>query len=131
MKKILAIGAITIVAIITGVVGFRLSTDALSILLGAVLGMVAILPTLVLAGFLLRKNQESMANQVQSVQQPPVVVVSGGMMPHQFFQPPPQAQNQPAILPPASQSAPRRFHLMGYEDADGLEISDETWSEVR
>jgi hypothetical protein len=130
MKKIIAIGAIVIVAIVTGVVAFRLSTDALSIIVGAALGMIAILPTLVLAGFLLKKNQESLVGQSRNAQQPPVVVVSGGMMPHQFFQPP-QTNSQPAILPPASQSAPRRFHFMGYEDAEGLEISDEEWADAR
>ena len=130
MKKIIVIGVITSVAVMTGVLGFRLSTEALSIIVGTILGMMAVLPTIVLVGFLLKKNQETTLNQAQSVQhQPPVIVVSGGMAPHAFFQPPPP-QNQPAILPPTSQTAPRRFHLMGYEDVEGVEISDEGWREA-
>ena len=128
MKKTIAIGVIIVAAIMTGVIGFRLSTDALSIIVGAVLGMMAILPTIIIVAFLLKKNQEAMASPPQSVQQPPVVVVSGGMMPPQYFQPQQQpAQPAPGLLPPSSQSAPRKFHLMGYEDADSLEISDDEW----
>lgn len=130
MKKILAIGGMLVIGIMTAVIGFRLSTDALSIIVGAVLGMAAILPTIVLVAFLLKKNQESLTGHPQPMQQqPPVVVVSGGMMPPQYFQqqqPPSQAPQ--AMLPPPRQSAPRQFHLMGYEDADHLEMSDDDWA---
>ena len=128
MKKNIAIGVVIVAAIMTGVIGFRLSTDALSIIVGAVLGMMAILPTIIIVAFLLKKNQEAMTGPPQGMQQPPVVVVSGGMMPPQYFQPQQQpTQPAPGLLPPPSQSAPRKFHLMGYEDADSLEISDDEW----
>ncbi len=129
MKKTIAIAAIVMAAIMTAVVGFRLSADALSIIVGAILGMIAVLPTIALVAFLMKKNQEAMIHPQQGVQQPPVVVVSGGMMPPQYFQSqqqPPQAQ--PGILPPPSRSTPRKFHLMGYEDTERLEISDEDWA---
>jgi len=128
MKKTIAIAAIVMAAIMTAIVGFRLSTDALSIIVGALLGMIAILPTMALVAFLLKKNQEAMAQPQQGFQQPPVVVVSGGMMPPQYLQPQQQPQTQPGILPPPSRSTPRKFHLMGYEDAERLEISDEEWA---
>ncbi len=130
MKKIIAITAVAMAATMTAVVGFRLSTDALSIIVGAILGMIAILPTIALAAFLLKKNQEAAAqHQQQGFQQPPVVVVSGGMMPPNYFQSQQQpAQSQPGILPPPSHSTPRKFHLMGYEDTEHLEISDEEWA---
>jgi len=130
MKKIIAIAAIVMAGVMTAIVGFRLSTDALSIIIGALLGMVAVLPTIALVAYLLKKNQEAMAQHPQQgFQQPPVVVVSGGMMPPQYFQPQqPSAQNAPALPPPPSQSIPRKFHLMGYEDTERLELSDDEWA---
>ena len=128
MKKVISIGVIVVAATITGIVGFRLSTDALSIIVGAVLGMAAILPTIVLVAYLLKKNQEAAAHQLQSHHQPPVIVVSGGMIPNQFMQPQQQPAQQPGLLPPPSQSAPRKFHLMGYEDTDSLEFNEEEWA---
>ena len=131
MKKTLAITIIVVAGILAAVVSFRLSTDALSILVGAILGMAAILPTIVLVGYLLKKNQDAMAATAAAnhQMQPPVVVVSGGMMPPQYFQPQPQPNQQAnqAMLPPPTQSPPRKFHLMGYEDADRVELNDEEW----
>lgn len=128
MKKTMTIGIIVSAGVLTAVVSIRLSTDALSILVGVILGVAAILPTIILAGYLLKKNQEAMAASTPTQQvQPPVVVVSGGMMPPQYFQPQSPQQASQSILPPPAQSAPRKFHLMGYEDADGMELSDEDW----
>ena len=128
MKKTLAIGFIVVVAVMTGVIGFRLSTDAISIIVGAILGMMAILPTVAVVAYLLKKNQEAMiSTSPQPYQQPPVVVVSGGMLP-QYSQPQmQQPQSAQAMLPPPTQNLPRKFHLMGYEDADRMEVSDEEW----
>ena len=128
MRRILAIGLFVVLAIMTAIVGLRLSPDALSLIVGALLGMLAILPTIGLVAFLLKKNQDAMAAQAHNVQQPPVVVVSGGVMPSQFFQPQQQPQATPPLLPPPGQSAPRKFHLMGYEDTERLEMSDEEWA---
>lgn len=129
MKKTLSVGVIVVAAVMTGVIGFRLSSDAISIIVGAVLGMMAILPTVAVVAYLLKKNQESLTpSQPHSYSQPPVVVVSGGMMPqyqHPQMQQP--MQNPQAMLPPPTQNLPRKFHLMGYEDTDRLEVSDEEW----
>ena len=129
MKKVFVIGVMILVVTVTAIVSFRLSTDALSIIVGAVLGMAAILPTVVLVAYLLKKNQEAITNQLQTQHQPPVVVVSGGMLPQQLMQQPQQqATQQPGLLPPPSRSMPRKFHLMGYEDTDSLEFEEEEWA---
>ena len=130
MKKFAAVAVIVVLATMTGIVGFRLSTDALSIIVGAVLGMAAILPTIILVGYLLKKNQEAMQHQQHNVSQPPVVVV-GGMMPAPY--PPPQPQqavgpaNPAGMLPPPTPSTPRRFHLMGYDDTESVDMNDDGW----
>jgi len=130
MKKFAAVAVIVVLATMTGIVGFRLSTDALSIIVGAVLGMAAILPTIILVGYLLKKNQEAMQHQQHNVSQPPVVVV-GGMMPAPY--PPPQPQqavgptNPAGMLPPPTPSTPRRFHLMGYDDTESVDVNDDGW----
>ena len=130
MKKTVAIGGIVVGGVLAAVVSIRLSTDALSIIVGALLGMAAILPTIILVGYLLKKQQDAMTATTQpNPMQPPVVVVSGGMLPSQYFQPQAQTKhpaNQP-MLPPPSQTAPRQFRLMGYEDVDRVELSDEEW----
>jgi len=131
MKQTFAIGGIVLVAVGTAVVGFRLSTDALSIIVGALLGMAAILPTLILVGYLLKKNQEvTPTGPTAGYQQPPVVVVSGGMMPPQYFQQTQQqpAPSTPALMPPPAPSSPRKFHLMGYDDTEQMEYSDDAWA---
>ncbi len=130
MKKTLAIGGIILVGMFAAILSFRLSTDALSLLVGALLGMMAILPTIVLVGYLLKKNQDAMtAATTQHQPQPPVVVVSGGMLPPQYMQPQPPStpQSQQSMLPPPTQTMPRRFRLMGYEENDQVEVSDEDW----
>jgi uncharacterized SAM-binding protein YcdF (DUF218 family) len=129
MKKIFAIGALVIIGVLAAVVSFRLSTDALSIIVGAILGMIAILPTIMLVGYLLKKNQDAMlANAAQAHQaQPPVVVVSGGVLPSHLVQPQTPAPAAQPMLPPPSQAPPRKFRLMGYEETDQVELSDEEW----
>ncbi|HHB91203.1 MAG TPA: hypothetical protein ENK60_07825 [Anaerolineae bacterium] len=133
MKKLFAFAGIVVGGVFAAIVSFRLSTDALSIIVGAMLGLAAILPTIILVGFLLKKHQDAMleSSRTQTGQQPPVVVVSGGMLPPQYFQPQPQphgqSQSQQPMLPPPSHSAPRKFRLMGYEDVDQVEVSDEEW----
>ncbi len=131
MRRLLVFTGMATITVLAAIVSIRLSTDALSILVGALLGMIAILPTIAMVGYLLKKNQEAMAATVQNKQQaqPPVVVVSGGMMPPQYFQPAQPSAPQPSqpMLPPPTQSTPRKFRLMGYEDVDQVEISDEEW----
>jgi len=128
MKKFIAVAIIVVLATMTGIIGFRLSTDALSIIVGAVLGMSAILPTIAMAAYLLKKNQETAQQQQHHIPQPPVVVV-GGMMPAQYMpgQPQQAAPGTAGMLPPPASSAPRRFHLMGYDDAESVDVNDEGW----
>ncbi len=131
MKKYLAVMGIVLSGVFVAIISFRLSTDALSILVGVILGMATLLPTLAIVGFLLKKNQDAMiANQAQphSQPQPPVIVVSGGMMPAQFASPQSQHnQRAQSMLPPPVQTPPRKFHLMGYEESDAVEMSENEW----
>lgn len=109
---------ITAVAItLAAVVAYRLSVDALALMVGVILGMVMLIPTLALAFFLLRKqSREEQAEQSQprAFGQPPVIVVSGGypptMMPTQ-----PTQNAQPALMAPQPQ---RQFRVFGFEGAE-------------
>ncbi len=131
MKRYIALMGIVLSSVFIAIVSYRLSTDALSILIGALLGMVTILPSLAVVSFLLKKTHDAMnASQAQSHHQPqpPVIVVSGGMMPAQYA--PTQSPHSPStqpILPPRVQTTPRKFHLMGYEESDPVEISENSW----
>lgn len=119
-------------AALAGVMAWRLSADALAMILGVLLGFLALIPALIIAVVALRRSQETAAPPTTSTHasQPPVVVVSGG-----FPQMLPMGQVQPAgygvqaMLPaPPPSSAPRQFRVMGYEATDAVDLQDDEWS---
>lgn len=128
MKKTIVGIILAGVTIMAGVISFRLSADALALIVGVLLGIIALVPTLALAMLMLRRNQQQSEDRMSApTQQPPVIVVSGGypaMMPmgqggnHMGFQ---------GMLPPPTQP-PREFRVMGHEDTDTVELHDHEWS---
>ncbi len=122
--------AILVAATITlvGVLSFRLSIDALALIAGVLLGIIALVPTLLIGALVLRRvleRQETGQHTARTSAQPPVIVVSGGV-PSTWL---PPAQQQPAS-PPAlmSQASPqrRKFHVLGFEEDDEIE-QDAPW----
>ena len=129
MRIIIVIILAAAVATFTGVVAYRLSADALALIIGVVLGLAALIPALLLSAILLRSKQQDDEPKPMMQPQSPVIVVGGGYPAHSM----PQPQNgtygapQPMIpAPPAQQ--PRQFRMMGYEETEVVELQDDEWS---
>ncbi len=115
MTKFIYIMSSLFVVSLAVVVGSRLSTDALAVIIGIICGMVTTVPTMILLVFLIRqKDQQKWQQQYPGPQYPPVVVVNGQQYPHgSNISTIPQAQN--GYLP--TPDTGRAFKVVGQEAA--------------
>ncbi len=134
MKTIIIATFIAVLAVLSGVIAYRLSADALAIIIGVVIGVVAIVPSLLMSFLMVRRQQVRDDEQFRAVQpqaQPPVVVVSGGFPAHMLS---PQAMPQPqpqGLIPPRPPAAQQReFRMMGYESTEAVELQQDEWSSL-
>lgn len=116
---LLCVATITLISI----VAFRLSVDALALIVGVLLGIIALVPTLVIGGLLMRKTWERRPEQ-QAHPTPPVIVVNGGQPYAQTQQLPPPSQ--PALMNSAPQT-PRHFRLLGFEEEEEVDDGLFVW----
>ncbi|NOZ48931.1 MAG: hypothetical protein GXP37_02640 [Chloroflexi bacterium] len=132
MKQALLFIITAAVVTLVGVVSYRLSVDALALIVGVLLGILALVPTLILSGIVLRrtlaKKEGAEAQGMRMSQQPPVIVVSGGYPPA-MMSPNQMAQPQNALMPPPSHPQ-RRFSMLGFESADAMEEDDAGWAQA-
>ncbi len=115
MKRFLFIAGIVFAITLAIVIGARLSTDAMGILVGIVAGVMASIPPMLILFWVLRQRDrqfEAHLNQMQPTNQyPPVVVVNG------------QAPNgtNGAYPPQLTSGAPtgaRTFKVVGQENTE-------------
>ena len=119
MKRLVALVLVAFAVTLAVIVGKRMSTDAMAVVIGIVCGVGASIPTslLILAVTSRRETKEGRGQAGF----PPVVIVNPG---NQAGQVP--NYHQPPTLPPAlSQGGPRQFRVIGQEDA----VIDGQWSE--
>lgn len=133
MKNLLVAILVVVAAVMAGVVAYRLSADALAIIVGVLLGLLALIPALIIGVVLLRRSQPTALPSQPVPQAPPVIIVSGGFhpaaMPQQMGMP--VSQPQPPMLPaPAYQQQPRQFRVMGYEPSETVDLNDQEWSSL-
>jgi hypothetical protein len=119
MKKLIALILIAFAATLAVIVGRRMSTDAMAVVIGIVCGVGASIPTSLLIMAMASRRETREERGQPSF--PPVVIVNpgnqGGQVPSHY---------QPPALPPAlSQGVPRQFRVIGQEDA----VIDGQWSE--
>ncbi len=128
MKTIITILAALAVMTLVGVIAYRLSSDALAIIIGVILGLAALIPTFVMIGILLRRNQNDETPQPSYQPQPPVIVVSGGYTPP-FAQQQQAALPNPAqaLIPPPPAQPQRKFRMMGYESTEAVDLNEHEW----
>ena len=118
MKRYLIAFSLIVVMTLTLIVGFRLSEDAIAVIIGIGLGVLATLPTtLVLIYFVMHRGTGQSQHQADQPyglpnhHQPPVIIVNGG-------------QQQPGlpstIQTPYTMSLPsqRSFTVVGEEKID-------------
>jgi len=80
MRKFLAIAAITFCVAMAIVIGARISTDAMAVILGIVCGVLASVPTTLVLLWVLRQRDrqlDAQGGQAHFGHYPPVVVVNG------------------------------------------------------
>ena len=101
--------------VLMAIIAIKLSTDAMAVIIGVGLGMLASVPTSLLIFYTLtRQSAPSPSGQpgLTNTQQPPVVIVNGGQQPGLNAGPRPQPLYQPQT--PTS----RTFTVVGEETAD-------------
>ena len=128
MKKFLFIAGLAFAVSLAVVIGTRLSSDAMAVVVGIVCGVLASVPTTTLMVWVLRQRekQEAQWRQSQMGQYPPVVVVNGQS---------PNGQNGYPALPslPASAtiSGSRNFKVVGQENTEAMgDVLPSFWEEL-
>jgi hypothetical protein len=128
MKKFGIIVGVTFVVTLAVVIGFRMSPDAMAVVVGIVCGVLASIPTSTLLVWVMRQRDKQMeAQQMQSRAYgnfPPVVVVNGqGTHGNGTMAPP---------LPTGTLSGARNFKVIGQENTEtnGSDVLPAFWDEL-
>ena len=128
MKRFFIILAITFSASMAIVIGFRLSADAMAVIIGIVCGVLASIPTSVILVWVLRQRDRQFELQNGSMRQghyPPVVVVNGHGTPGNG------GMMAPAPLLTGGGNGTRDFKVIGQEktEANG-DILPPFWDQI-
>lgn len=115
-KRVLAAVGLVFVAVLAVIVGQRMSTDAMAVVIGVIFGVAASIPTSLLVVGVTRRVQERGMMEERRYReraQPPVIVVSpSGSNASPWFSP-----FQSPALPPSLHGEPTRsFRVVGDED---------------
>ncbi len=99
MRRLLLVGVITAICTVTGVAAYRLSIDALALIIGVGLGFVLMMPVAGVLWWAVRNNARALQDQAgpTAPPSPPVIIVQPA---HSLGAAPSQAQLPPP-LPPA------------------------------
>ena len=118
VKRILVGVAALFVVALAVVVGKRMSTDAMAVVIGVVFGVAASIPSSLLIVAVTRRTQDREIDQVRSLREqqrtaPPVIVVSpNGAQTMPWFSP----FQMPAIPEALDGQPTRRFRVVGDEE---------------
>ncbi|MCS7041150.1 MAG: hypothetical protein NZP34_16210, partial [Caldilineales bacterium] len=128
MKHVLIATVVLGAVVAVGVITYRLSTDALALIVGVGLGFLALVPTVVVA-LVLGRRQTQPLPLTPPYGQPPVIVVSGGQPLLPTTADP--RSGQPALPPPAElvPTTPRRFRVLGLEALENARPEPDRWSD--
>jgi hypothetical protein len=106
MKRYLyLIGTILIVTLIA-IFSFRVSPDAMAVVIGVILGVAASVPTTALFVFILTRQQHKQLSTPNPPSQPPVFVINASDKPQSY--PPPAF---PMLSPPTENG--RKWNIIG------------------
>jgi len=126
LKKLLGVGILVFTAVLAVTVGYRMSADAMAVVIGVVVGVLASIPmsALILIVTQRQRHAESEARWTPQRQTPPVVVIQGGQVAQRPewlpqdasspFSQSPIYQAYPVSGVPATLGAPaRQFKVIG------------------
>jgi hypothetical protein len=119
MRKLIALILVAFAVTLAVIIGSRMSTDAMAVVIGIVCGVGASIPTSLLIMTVASRRETK--EQRQRANFPPVVIVNPGNQAGQA----PSYYQQPSLPPAMSQGGPRQFRVIGQEDA----VIDGQWSE--
>lgn len=119
MKKIIVPVLLGFGVVLAVIIGQRMSTDAMAVVIGVAVGVAASVPTSLLLVALLRRQRQPLDDyrapeyNTRQLQQPPVIVVNPGQWMGQGQQPMP--------MPPAQMmdGGQRQISVVGADDAAG------------
>jgi hypothetical protein len=136
MKQALIATFVLSIVVLVGVIAYRLSTDALALIVGVGLGFLALVPTVVVALVLGRRRTEPLPPTLP-YGQPPVIVVSSGqpVLPASANPVGPTVTEawtgQPALPSSGAMvpSPPRHFRVLGLEALEGERQEPDRWTD--
>ena len=112
MKRGLIIVGAAFAITLALILGFRVSADALAVIVGVALGIIASIPTTMLLIFVMTRQQNRLEkNMTHFPHQPPVVVVNAA----DKFQSQP---SPPALPPPYAPNGARKWTVIGDLESD-------------
>lgn len=130
VKRLLALLALAFVVTLGVVIGTRLSSEAIAVLMGVGAGVAASIPTALLIMAVTRRRDDDEGQYVEAYDEPrravpPVIVVTPGTSPQPQL---PYQTSYPYQMPPPGQR--RQFRVMGYdeEDEEPAEGEEVPWS---
>jgi len=111
MKKVIVLIVLAFAVTLAVIVGYRMSTEAMAVVVGAVVGVLAGIPMAFLVLMATRRTQSSYSYQSEPPQAPypPVVVIQGGQA----------TPLQAPTLGPGAMAAevePRTYRVLGHEE---------------
>jgi len=107
MKKVAIAAVIAFAVTLAVIVGQRMSTDAMAVVIGVACGVMASIPTSLLILAVSNRRGEREVPQQRNAY-PPVVIVNPGSSQPRYLQPP--------FPMPQMQGQERQFHVIGDED---------------
>ncbi len=118
MKRVATVALIAFAVTLALIIGQRMSTEAMAVVVGVACGVLASIPTSLLivavTGRQGRRNEQEMRQR--RADYPPVVIVNPGSNQPRYVQPPFQA--------PPIQAQDRQFRVIGDEDALYCSVQD-------
>jgi len=106
MKKVAIVAVIVFAVTLAVIIGKRMSTDAMAVVIGVACGVMASIPTSLLILAVTNRHGEREVRQRRDY--PPVVIVNPGSNQPRYLQPP--------FPTPLIQGQERQFNVIGDED---------------
>ena len=118
MRKFLFIAGVAFAIALAVVVGFRISPDAMAVIIGIICGVLASIPTTAILLWVLRQRDRQLEAQfgpMRAGHYPPVVVVNGqGTNGHGYMTAP------PALTARTTPPGVRDFKVIGQENTESV-----------
>lgn len=117
MKRVVGLSIIAFCAALGAMVGYKMSAEAMAVVAGVVLGVLASIPMAILVLIVVRRSLQQTASPPQQPQQnyPPVIVV--GQQPQQLQPPQSDRSAVDGRWRPAEDTP--RFRMLGEDQAEG------------